>query len=120
MLAVAANALYASLRRRGTTQQLTAAIVTCSISALLLLPAIVWYNVRFGAAQQALTSAEVEVALVYVVLWGWFLPLAVTTAYYLFTLPRTGITSVHIPLQQRTTRADPSRSEEHTSELQSR
>ncbi len=107
MLAVAANALYASLRRRGTTQQLTAAIVTCSISALLLLPAIVWYNVRFGAAQQALTSAEVEVALVYVVLWGWFLPLAVTTAYYLFTLPRTGITSVHIPLQQRTTRADP-------------
>lgn len=108
MLAVAANALYASLRRRGTTQQLTAAIVTCSISALLLLPAIVWYNVRFGAAQQALATAEVEVALVYVVLWGWFLPLAVTTAYYLFTPPRTGITAVHIPLQQRTTRADPS------------
>lgn len=108
MLAIAANALYAALRRRGTTQQLTGAIVTCAISALLLLPAIVWYNVRFGVEQAALAPAEVEVALVYVVLWGWFLPLAVTAAYYLFTLPRTGITSVHIPLQQRTTRADPS------------
>lgn len=108
MLAIAANALYASLRRRGTTQQLTGAIVTCAISSLLLLPAIVWYNIRFGVEQATLAPAEVEVALVYVVLWGWFLPLAITAAYYLFTLPRTGITSVHIPLQQRTTRADPS------------
>jgi pSer/pThr/pTyr-binding forkhead associated (FHA) protein len=108
MFAIAANALYAALLRRGTTQQLTAAIVTSAIAALLLLPAIVWYNVRFSIEQAALAPAEVEVALVYVVLWGWFLPLAITAAYCLFTLPRTSITSVHIPLQQRTTRADPS------------
>src|SRR5579875_262042 len=108
MFAIAASALYAAVRRRGTTQQLTAAIVTCAISSLLLLPAIVWYNVRFGIEQATLNSAEVEVALVYVVLWGWFLPLAITTSYFLFALPRTSTTSVHIPRQQRTTRADPS------------
>ncbi|HLI06920.1 MAG TPA: FHA domain-containing protein [Ktedonobacteraceae bacterium] len=108
MFAIAASALYAAVRRRGTTQQLTAAIVTCAISSLLLLPAIVWYNVRFGIEQATLDSAEVEVALVYVVLWGWFLPLAITTSYFLFALPRTSTTSVHIPRQQRTTRADPS------------
>lgn len=108
MFAIAANALYATLRRRGTTQQLTGAIVTCAISTLLLLPAIVWYNVRFGIEQAALSPAEVEVALVYVVLWGWFLPLAITTSYYLFAQPRTSTTSAHIPSQQRTTRADPS------------
>ncbi len=107
MLAIAANALYAALRRRGTTQQLTGAIVTCAISTLLLLPAIVWYNVRFGIEQTALAPAEVEVALVYVVLWGWFLPLAITTSYYLFAQPRTSTTSVHMPVQQRTTREDP-------------
>jgi pSer/pThr/pTyr-binding forkhead associated (FHA) protein len=108
MIAIAANALYAAQRRRGTTQQLTGAIVTCAISTLLLLPAIVWYNVRFGIEQTTLSSAEVEVALVYVVLWGWFLPLAITTSYYLFAQPRTSTTSLHIPRQGRTTRTDPS------------
>lgn len=74
---------------------------------MLLLPAIVWYNERFGIEQAALAPAEVEVALVYVVLWGWFLPLAITASYYLFAQPRTSTTSVDIP-QQRTTRTDPS------------
>lgn len=108
MFAIAADALYATLRRRGTTQQLSGAIVTCVISALLLLPAILWYNLRFSVELSSLAVAEVEVALVYVVLCGWFLPLGATAAYCLFTLPRTSITSVHIPSQKRTTRIDPS------------
>ncbi len=89
MLAIAVNTFYTSLRRRGTTRQLTGAIVTCVVSALLLLPAFVWYNMRFSAEQAALATAEIEVALAYVALWGWLLPLSVTIAYSLFTLPRT-------------------------------
>src|SRR5947209_19636942 len=106
MFAIAVNALYTSLRRRGTTRQLASTIVTCVISALLLLPAIVWYNTRFSVEQAAISMAEVEVALVYVALFGWFLPLSITVSYCLFALPRTSTTSVHIPRQQRTTRSN--------------
>jgi FHA domain len=101
MFAIAINALYTSLRRRGTTRQLAGVIVICVISALLLLPAFVWYNVRFDAEQAALTAAEVEVVLAYVALWGWLLPLSVTTAYTLFTLPRTSTDSVNMPSQNK-------------------
>src|SRR5258708_38705840 len=94
MVALAITTLYTSFRRRGPTRQLTGAIVTCVISALLLLPALVWYNVRFNAEQAALAAAEVEVALAYVALWGWLLPLSVTVAYSLFTLPRLSTDSV--------------------------
>src|SRR5437667_6364916 len=104
MFAIAINALYTSLRRRGTTRQLAGAIVTCVISALLLLPAIIWYNMRFAVEQAAISVAEVEVALVYVALFGWFLPLSVTVTYCLFSLPRVSTTSiqVQVPHQRRT------------------
>ncbi|MGI9057969.1 MAG: FHA domain-containing protein [Ktedonobacteraceae bacterium] len=106
MLAIAINALYTTLRRRGTTRQLAGAIVTCVVSALLLLPAIVWYNLRFTVEQGSLPAAEVEVALVYVALFGWFLPLGVTIVYCLFTLPRTSTSSMQIPRPKRTTRVN--------------
>lgn len=101
MFAIAVNALYTSLRRRGTTRQLASAIVTCVISALLLLPALVWYTMRFSLEQAAISVAEIEVALVYVSLFGWVLPLSVSTAYCLFALPRTSTSSLHIPRQKR-------------------
>jgi pSer/pThr/pTyr-binding forkhead associated (FHA) protein len=101
MFAIAVDALYTSLYRRGTTRQLAGVIVVCVISALLLLPAFVWYNVRFSAEQAALTAAEVEVVLAYVALWGWLLPLSVTTAYTLFTLPRTSTDSANMPSQYK-------------------
>jgi len=111
MLAIAVNAFYTTFRRRGTTRQLTGAIVTCVISALLLLPAFVWYNARFGAEQAALATAEIEVALAYVALWGWLLPLSVTIAYSLFTLPRVSTDSVGIVrLHKHATRNDPNAS----------
>ncbi|TME00757.1 MAG: FHA domain-containing protein [Chloroflexi bacterium] len=106
MFAIAVNALYTSLRKRGTTRQLASAIVTCVISALLLLPVLIWFNIRFNVVQAAIPVAEVEVALIYVALCGWLLPLGVTTTYCLFTLPRSSTTSVHIPRQNRTTRAN--------------
>jgi FHA domain len=120
MLAIAINTFYTSLRRRGTTRQLTGAIVTCVISALLLLPAFVWYNVRFGAEQAALATAEIEVALAYVALWGWFLPLSVTIAYSLFTLPRVSTDSVGMARQYKhATRDDPNASSVMMSKHQS-
>jgi hypothetical protein len=106
MFAIAVNALYTSLQKRGTTRQLAGAIVTCVISALLLLPVLIWFNIRFNVVQAAIPVAEVEVALIYVALCGWLLPLGVTTTYCLFTLPRSSTTSVHIPRQNRTTRAN--------------
>ncbi len=101
MVAIALNALYTTLRKRGTTRQLAGAIVTCVISALLLLPAIIWYNVRFSTVQAATSVVEVTLALVYVALWGWVLPLAVTTGYCLFAQPRDSNTSVRIPRSHR-------------------
>ena len=95
------NALYTTLRRRGTTRQLAGAIVTCAVSALLLLPALLWYNTRFNAAPGTLAVAEIEVALVYVALWGWLLPLSITTAFCLFTHPRTTTAAIPVPGKQR-------------------
>ena len=108
MFAIAVIALFTSLRRRGTTRQLAGAIVTCVVSALLLLPALAWLNWAFDAEQAALPAAEVTVALVYVSLWALFVPLSVTAAYCLFTQPRTSTVSAQMP-RQRTTRIDPAR-----------
>ncbi len=107
MLAIAANALFTTMRQRGTTRQLAGVIVVCVICALLLLPAVVWYTIRFNTEQSALPMAEVQVALAYVALCGWLLPLSVTTSYYLFTPLRLLTTSVQLPLQKRSTRLNP-------------
>jgi len=98
MFAIAANALFTSQRRRGTTRQLAGVIVICVISALLLLLALVWYNLRFAAKQGQIPAAEIELALVYIALLGWVLPLGATITYYLFTSPRNSTTALHIPL----------------------
>jgi len=89
MFAIAINAFYTTLRRRGTTRQLAGAVVTCVISALLLLPAFVWYDQRFSVEGASLSFAEVGVVFVYVALWGWLLPLSATITYCLFALPRS-------------------------------
>lgn len=97
MFAVATNALYTTIRRRGTTRQLAGVIVVCVISALLLLPAIVWLNVRFALLQAELSFVEVEIVLAYIAFCGWLLPLGATSAYCLFTSPRNSLTGVRIP-----------------------
>ena len=110
MLAIAVNALYTTLRKRGTTRQLAGTIVACVIFALLLLPAIVWYNTRFSSMQVTISVVEITLALIFVALCGWVLPLSVTTIYCLFTQPRDSNTSVRIPRQlnhrKRTTRGN--------------
>jgi pSer/pThr/pTyr-binding forkhead associated (FHA) protein len=99
MLAIAVNALFTTLRKRGTTRQLAGAIVVCVLSALLLLPAIIWYETRFSSSQVTISIAEVTLALAFVALCGWVLPLSVTTVYCLFTELRISNTSVGIPRQ---------------------
>jgi pSer/pThr/pTyr-binding forkhead associated (FHA) protein len=110
MFAIAVNALYTTLRKRGTTRQLAGAIVVCVISALLLLPAVIWYETRFSSPQVSISVVEVTLALAFVALCGWVLPLSVTTVYCLFTQPRDSNTSVRLPRQQnyrkRTTRGN--------------
>ena len=110
MLTIAVNALYTTLRKRGTTRQLAGAIVACVISALLLLPAIIWYDTRFSSTQVTISVVEVTLALAFVALCGWILPLSVTTVYCLYTQPRDSNTSVRIPRQlnhrKRTTRGN--------------
>lgn len=105
MLAIAVNALYTTLRKRGTTRQLAGAIVSAVISALLLLPALLWYNLRFSVEQATLSSLEIGLALVYVALCGWISPFGVTIAYCLFTAPRDSNTAGRLPRHsKRTTR----------------
>lgn len=105
MLAIAINALYTALRKRGTTRQLAGAIVSSVVFALLLLPALLWYNLRFSVAQASLSALEIGLMLVYVSLCGWILPFGVTTVYCLFTSPRDSNTDGRLPRQRkRTTR----------------
>src|SRR6266567_3229011 len=107
MLAIATNALYTTLYRRGTTRQLAWIIVLCVLAALMLLPTILWFNLRFEIKQSALSFAEVEAMLGYVALCGWLMPLGMTITYCLFAQPRSSTTALHIPRLDRTTKADP-------------
>ncbi len=99
MLAIAVNALYTTVRKHGTTRQLAGAIVVCVVSALLLLPAIFWYEARFSSSQATISVAEVTFVLAFVALCGWVFPLGATTGYCLFAQPRDSNTSLRIPRQ---------------------
>ena len=108
MCAIAANALYTSWRRRGTTRQLAFVIVSCVLSALLLLPAIIWYNARMSASPASVSPIEAAIALIYVALWGCVVPLAATASYCLYTRPRESHTWARLPRprSKRTTKGD--------------
>lgn len=88
VVSIAANILYTKLCQRGTNRQLAAIIVICVLSALLLLPAIIWFNLRFSVRQTQISYPEIEIVLAYVAFCGWLLPLGATGAYCLFTRPR--------------------------------
>lgn len=103
MLAIAVNALYTTLRKRGTTRQLAIAIVVSVASALLLLPALLWYNLRFSSQQAALPPLEIGLMLAYVALCGWLLPSGTAAAYCLLVRPRDSQTAGRLPSRQRRT-----------------
>ncbi len=97
MCAIAVNALYTNWRRRGTTRQLAYVIVSCVLSALLLLPAIIWYNARLSGSPASISLIEAVIALIYVALWGLMVPVASTASYCLYTRPRESHTSARMP-----------------------
>src|SRR5579863_1746063 len=103
MCAIAANTLYTAWRKRGTTRQLAFVIVGCVCSALLLLPTIIWYNVRLSVSPASVGVVEAACALIYVALWGCLAPLGATTAYCLYTRPRESHTSARMPRQRAKT-----------------
>jgi pSer/pThr/pTyr-binding forkhead associated (FHA) protein len=108
MCAISANALYTTWRKRGTTRQLAVVIVSCVCSALLLLPAIIWYNARLSTSPVSISMVEAIFALIYVAIWGCMVPLGATTAYCLFTKPRESHTSARLPRHRskRTTKGN--------------
>ncbi len=97
MFAIAANALYTTLRQRGTTRQLATVIVVCVLAALLLLPAIIWFHLRFSVRQGQLAFMEIDIMLSYVAFCGWFLPLGATSTYCRLTQPRDSLTAMRLP-----------------------
>ena len=92
--AITTNVLYSTLRGRGRSRQLARVIIICIISALLLLPAIIWFNSRFTAQQATLSVFEISGILVYIALCGWVVPLGTTGLYCFFALPRSYTTTV--------------------------
>lgn len=97
MIAITVNALYTAWRKRGTTRQLAMTIVACVASALLLLLALLWFNLRFSALQAGTSILEVALMLAYVSLWGCVVPFSATATYCLFTQPRDSNTAFRIP-----------------------
>ncbi len=93
MFSIAANSLYTALRHRGTRRHLTTAIIICVVSALLLIPAIIWFDLRFSIKHALLSMLEIEGLLVYVALCGWVLPLSMTGLYCFSASPRPSIDS---------------------------
>lgn len=108
MVATTINALYTAWGKRGTTRQLALVIVCCVGSALLLLPALLWFNTRFSTAQTPLSTLEITLVLIYVALFGCVVPFSSTTVYCLFTRPRNSNTAVRIPRprSKRTTKGN--------------
>lgn len=108
MCAIAVNALYTTWRKRGTTRQLAFVIVSCVFSALLLLPAIIWYNARLSASPASISLIEAAIALIYVALWGCMVPVGTTASYCLYTQPRDSHTAARMPRHRskRTTKGN--------------
>jgi hypothetical protein len=87
MLAITMNVLCSVLRRRGRTHQLAKVTVLCVISTFLLLPAIIWFNSHFSAQEASTSGLEVASVTIYVVLFGWVIPLGITGFYCFLALP---------------------------------
>jgi len=87
LVTATSTAGYALLRRRGTPRQLAIAMLICLASAVLILPAAVWDQLRLQLVGPSLSEAEVAFWLSWVALTGWVLPLTCAAAYVLLAAP---------------------------------
>ena len=78
LLTLAACTLYARVRKQGTSRQFKLMLLALILCGLLLLPALVWYSLRFDAQVSAL---EVGVILIWVAICGWLGPLSTASTY---------------------------------------
>ena len=86
LLATTTNILYSALCQRGRTRQLARVTVVCVISTVLLASAIIWFNNRFFTQQTPISVFETISMMIYIAVFGWLIPLGVTSFYCLFTL----------------------------------
>lgn len=89
--------LYAFPLRRGSIRRFIVAIACCVLSVLLLLPAFIWYSVRFDQPRAMIASSEMIGALAYLIICGWIFPLGVVVVYAFFTAPRKVRNTAPVP-----------------------
>src|SRR5436305_3093038 len=92
--AIIANTLYTIMRKRGTNHQLSGVLIACVLAALLLLPAIYWYNFRYPLIQKVVPFLEIVLLLGYITFCGWLLPLGATLVYWLFARPQMSASAI--------------------------
>jgi pSer/pThr/pTyr-binding forkhead associated (FHA) protein len=97
-LAIAADALYTALSKRSPMRRLAWAVVCSVISALFLLPALLWYNLRFSVG---LPVVQVGLTLSYVALFGWVFPCIITTVYCIFPFQQATNPAGHVQGQRK-------------------
>ncbi len=91
VVAAAALAVWALVRRRGTTRQSAQAILICLACAALMIFPVWWDQSRFQFFGSSLDSAEVTLVLSWVAVFGWTLPLGMLTSYMLLAEPAAPI-----------------------------
>ncbi len=83
------------------------------VSVLLLIPALIWFDLRFIVKHALLPTLETDGLLVYIVLCGWALPISVTCLYCFSASPRVSTNSTphqkHATREQTTTALHPLR-----------
>lgn len=91
-------AAFAVRRRQGTPRQLAYAMALCLLCSLFTLGSIGWVQDRLDVSGPLLTSREIVLALSWIALWGWVVPLGTLGAYVLLTQQRAGVGwSRHLP-----------------------
>jgi pSer/pThr/pTyr-binding forkhead associated (FHA) protein len=93
MLAIATTIFDSARRRRDKTRQLARVTVVCLISALLLIPAIIWFNIRFFEHKSLISIFEVIGIMIYIAVFGWLIPLGISVFYCLFASPHSPSTT---------------------------
>jgi pSer/pThr/pTyr-binding forkhead associated (FHA) protein len=78
------NIFMIVLGQRTRTRQKLWITVISVLAALLLLPALLWFYLRFLPLQAHLAALELALVLIYVAFCGWVIPLGATLLFTLF------------------------------------
>lgn len=87
VVATAALAMWALVRRRGAPRQSALAILICLACAALMIFPVWWDQSRFQFFGSSLDGAEVTLMLSWMAVFGWALPLGMLTSYMFLAEP---------------------------------